>query len=66
MASNAPEYLDQQADALSGSGQDLVAAQVRQTAAEFRALERRVAELEAENTQLVRRQDAASRALQAA
>ena len=64
--SNAPEFLDQQADTLSQCGQDLIAQQVRQVAAEFRAHERRIAELEAENSALARRAAAAVHALKAA
>ncbi len=66
MSSNAPEFLDQQVEALARLGQDLAAEQVRQVATEFRALERRVAELEAENSDLARRADAAVRQLKAA
>lgn len=66
MSSHVPEFLDQQVEALARLGQDLTAEQVRIAATEFRALERRVAELEAENSRLARSADAAIRQLKAA
>jgi len=55
MSSNIPEFLDQQAEALARIGQDLTARHCLDAAAEFRALERRVDELETENTLFARR-----------
>lgn len=52
MSSSAPEYLDMQADALSGVGQDITANEIRGIAAEFRAMQKQVADLERENSRL--------------